>query len=152
MPPSMPDTSVKHLRRNQSQCILQLPGELLDAGNCLQLVGASPAESPRGLQWNWSLCRSEVKHLAPRKRAGCCSTCFAPFWSCAGTEVKKTLKLSPTRGESCLTTEKGHIYTYIGLYHCQIMHILTVRGLTFNVLLGESLCHNVYGIMVINPL
>ena len=40
MPPGMPDTSVKHMRLNLSPCLLQLPGELLDAGNCLQLVGA----------------------------------------------------------------------------------------------------------------
>ena len=67
MPPGMPDTSVKHMRLNLSPCLLQLPGELLDAGNCLQLVWRSPTESPRGFQWNWPLCRSQVKHLAPRK-------------------------------------------------------------------------------------
>ena len=27
----------------------------------------SPTESPRGFQWNWPLCRSQVKHIAPRK-------------------------------------------------------------------------------------
>ena len=43
----------------------------------------SPTESPRGFQWNWPLCRSQVKHLAPRKRAGC-NPNFAPFWPCAG--------------------------------------------------------------------
>ena len=43
----------------------------------------SPAEWPRGFQWNWSLWYSQVKHLACRKRAGYCNTGFAPFWSCA---------------------------------------------------------------------
>ena len=40
MPPGMPDTSVMHIRRNLSPCLLHLPCELLDAGNCSQLGGA----------------------------------------------------------------------------------------------------------------
>ena len=40
MYPGMPDTSVMHIQRNLSPCLLHLPGELLDAGNCSQLVGA----------------------------------------------------------------------------------------------------------------
>ena len=48
--------------------------------------------------------------------------------------MKKTLKLSPTRVKAVSPLKRA----YIALYHCQIMHILTVRGLTFNVLLGES--------------
>ena len=47
MPPGMPDTSLKHIRRNLSPCLLQLPGELLDAGNCLQLVGALLQNCPQ---------------------------------------------------------------------------------------------------------
>ena len=40
MPPGMPDTTVMHIRRNLSPCLLHMPGELLDAGNCSQLVSA----------------------------------------------------------------------------------------------------------------
>ena len=36
----MPDTSVKHTRRILRQCLLELPGEVFDADNCLQLLGA----------------------------------------------------------------------------------------------------------------
>ena len=39
MPPGMPDISVKHIRRDLIPCLLELPGELFDVGNCLQLVG-----------------------------------------------------------------------------------------------------------------
>ena len=40
MPPGMPDTSVIHIRRIMSPCLLQLPGKMLDAWNCSQLVGS----------------------------------------------------------------------------------------------------------------
>ena len=46
MTPGMPDTNVKHTWRNLRPCLLQLPGELLDAGNCLQLVGALMQNRP----------------------------------------------------------------------------------------------------------
>ena len=36
----MPDTCVKHIRRNLRSCLLELPGEPFDAENCLQLLGA----------------------------------------------------------------------------------------------------------------
>ena len=36
----MPDTSVKHIRRKLRPCLLELPGEVFDAENCLQLLGA----------------------------------------------------------------------------------------------------------------
>ena len=41
MPPGMPDTSVKHIRRKLRPCLLELPGEVFDAENCLQLLGAA---------------------------------------------------------------------------------------------------------------
>ena len=40
MPPGMPDTCVKHIRRNLRPCVLELPGEPFDADNCLQLLDA----------------------------------------------------------------------------------------------------------------
>ena len=40
MPPGMPDTCVKHIRRNMRPCLPELPGEPFDAENCLQLLGA----------------------------------------------------------------------------------------------------------------
>ena len=40
MSPGMPGTCVKHIRRNLRSCLLELSGELFDAGNCLQLLGA----------------------------------------------------------------------------------------------------------------
>ena len=39
-PPGMPDTCVKHIRRNMRPCLPELPGEPFDAENCLQLLGA----------------------------------------------------------------------------------------------------------------
>ena len=64
MPPGMPDTSVKHIRRNLNPCLLQLPGELLDAGNCLQLVSALLQNRPEifsetGLR---AIPRSNISH------------------------------------------------------------------------------------------
>ena len=64
MPPGMPDTSVKHIRRKLSPCLLQLPGELLDAGNCSQLVGALLQNRPQVFSGT-GLCavpRSNISH------------------------------------------------------------------------------------------
>ena len=36
----MPDTSVKHIQRKLRPWLLELPGEVFDAENCLQLLGA----------------------------------------------------------------------------------------------------------------
>ena len=62
--PGMPDSSVKHIRRNLSQCLPQLPGELIDAWNCLQLVGALLQNRPEIFSGT-GLCavpRSNISH------------------------------------------------------------------------------------------
>ena len=65
MPPGMPNTSrVKHIRRNLSPCLLKLPGELLDARNCLQLAGALLQNRPETFS-ETGLCavpRSDISH------------------------------------------------------------------------------------------
>ena len=62
--PGMPDTSVMHIRRNLSPCLLHLPGELLDAWNCSQLVGSLLQNLPEIFSGT-SLCavpRSNISH------------------------------------------------------------------------------------------
>ena len=64
MPPGMPDTCVKHIRRNLSPCLLELPGELFDAENCLQLLGALLQNRPEVFNGT-GLCdvpRSNISH------------------------------------------------------------------------------------------
>ena len=65
MPPGMPNTNrVKHIRRNLSPCLLKLPGELLDARNCLQLAGALLQNRPEIFS-ETGLCavpRSDISH------------------------------------------------------------------------------------------
>ena len=64
MPPGMPATSVMHIRRNLSPCVLHLSGEQLDAGNCSQLVGALLQNRPEFFSGN-GLCavpRSNISH------------------------------------------------------------------------------------------
>ena len=43
----MTDASMQHIRRNLSPSLLELPGELFDAGNSLQLVGALLQNRPQ---------------------------------------------------------------------------------------------------------
>ena len=60
----MPDTSVMHIQRNLRTCLLELPGELLDAGNCSQLVGALLQNRPEVFSGT-GLCtvpRSNISH------------------------------------------------------------------------------------------
>ena len=64
MPPGMPDTCVKHIRRNLRPCLLELPGEPFDAKNCLQLVGALLQNRPEVFS-RTGLCdvpRSNISH------------------------------------------------------------------------------------------
>ena len=61
----MPDTSVKHIRRDLSPCLLLLPGELFDAGNCLQVFGTLLQNRPDVFN-GIGLCavpRSNISHL-----------------------------------------------------------------------------------------
>ena len=77
-----------HIRRNLSPCLLHLSGELFDAGNCSQLVGALLQNRPEVFS-GICLCagpRSNISH--PEKRAGCCNINFAPFWSCTGNFLR----------------------------------------------------------------
>ena len=72
MPPGMPDTSVKHMRLNLSPCLLQLPGELLHAGNCSQLVGALLQNRPEIFSGS-GLCavpRSNILHTEKEQVVG----------------------------------------------------------------------------------
>ena len=60
----MPDASVIHIRRNLSPCLLHPPGELLDAGNCSQLVDALLQNHPEVFS-ETGLCavpRSNISH------------------------------------------------------------------------------------------
>ena len=60
----MLDTCVKHIRRNLRPCLLELPGELFDAENCLQLLGALLQNRP-GVFSGTGLCdvpRSNISH------------------------------------------------------------------------------------------
>ena len=64
MPPGMPDTSVMHIRRNLSPCLLHRLGELLDPWNCSQLVGSLLQNRPEIFSGT-SLCavpRSNISH------------------------------------------------------------------------------------------
>ena len=64
MPPGMPHNSVMHIRRNLSPCLLHMPGELRDAGNCSQLVGSLLQNRPEVFSRN-CLCavpRSNISH------------------------------------------------------------------------------------------
>ena len=64
MPPGMPATSVMHIRRHLSPCLLHLSVELLDAGNCPQLVGALLQNRPEVFS-GIGLCavpRSNISH------------------------------------------------------------------------------------------
>ena len=64
MPPGKPDNSVMHIWRNLSPCLLHLPGELLDAGNCSQLVGTLLQNRPEVFSGT-DLCavpRSNISH------------------------------------------------------------------------------------------
>ena len=70
MPPGMPDTCVKHIRRNLRTCLLELPGELLDARNCLQLLGALLQNLLEVFSWT-GLCevpRSNISHTQVKSR------------------------------------------------------------------------------------
>ena len=60
----MPGTSAMHIRQNLSPCLLHLPGELLDDGNCSQLVGALLQNRPEVFSGS-VLCavpRSNISH------------------------------------------------------------------------------------------
>ena len=105
MPPGMPDTCVKHIRRNMRTCLLKLHGELLDGRNCLQLLGALLQNLLEVFSWT-GLCdvpRPNISHT--EKRAGCCNTGFAPFCSCAGN-FYRTWRFFAGIWEDCA---RGHI-------------------------------------------
>ena len=60
----MPDSSVMHIQRNSSPCLLHLPGEVLVAGNCSQLVGVLLQNRPEVFS-RIGLCavpRSNISH------------------------------------------------------------------------------------------
>ena len=64
MPPGMPDTCVKHIRRNLRPCLLEQPDELFYAENCLQLLGALLQNRPKIFSGT-GLCdvpRSNISH------------------------------------------------------------------------------------------
>ena len=64
MLPGMPNTSVMHIRRNLSPCLLTCLVSILDAGNCSQLVGALLQNRPEVFSGT-GLCavpRSNISH------------------------------------------------------------------------------------------
>ena len=57
-------SDIKHIRRDLSPCLLELPGGLFHAGHCLQLVGALLQNLPELFTGN-GLCavlRSNISH------------------------------------------------------------------------------------------
>ena len=64
MPLGVPNTSVTNIWRNLSPCLLHLPGELLNAGNCSQFIGALLQNRPEVFSGT-GLCaipRSNISH------------------------------------------------------------------------------------------
>ena len=84
MPPGMPDTTVKHIRRKLKPCLLELPGEVFDAEDCFQLFGAllqnrSEVFSGTGL---CDVPKSNISHT--EKEQAVATPVLGLFWSCAG--------------------------------------------------------------------